>query len=119
MRSRQITVGKTSFTAPADFLFVPLVARGSDTLYPRLIMHLVGLHIGGVYIFTDTDCLQNDHLFISHYHDPSNGYTYLEDGDDWLSDGQMSTSSVIRKPPAKQALKHEIKIPISVRKPML
>lgn len=56
--------------------------------------------------------MQNDHLFISHYHDPQKGYTYLEDGSDWLSDGQMSTSSVIRKPPANQAMKY--KIPISV-----
>lgn len=48
------------------------------------------------------DKIQNDHLFISHYHDPQNGYTYLEDGNDWLSDGQMSSSSVVRKPAVKQ-----------------
>lgn len=48
------------------------------------------------------DTMQNDHLFISHYHDPQNDYTYLGDGNDWLSDGQMSSSSVVRKPALKQ-----------------
>lgn len=40
---------------------------------------------------------QIDHLFISHYHDPKDGFTYLEDGNDWLSDGHMSGSSVVHK----------------------
>jgi hypothetical protein len=37
---------------------------------------------------------QNDNLFISHFHSPESGYTYLEEND-WLSDGQLSASSVI------------------------
>lgn len=41
--------------------------------------------------------VQNDHLFISHFHDPSDGFPHLEDGNDWLSDGQMSSSSVVHK----------------------
>lgn len=41
--------------------------------------------------------LQNDHLFFSQFHDPEDGYVYLEQ-DDWLSDGQLSGSSVIRTP---------------------
>lgn len=42
--------------------------------------------------------IQNDHLYISHFHSPGDGYTYLEEGDGWLSDGQLSGSSVIRNP---------------------
>jgi hexokinase len=40
--------------------------------------------------------LQVDNLFISHFHAPEAGYRYLEE-DDWLSDGQISASSVIHK----------------------
>lgn len=54
--------------------------------------------------------LQNDHLFISHFHEPKDGYAYLEDGNDWYSDGQLSSSSVIHKP-ANQTLKQHAKIP--------
>ena len=50
MRSKKITTGKTSFTAPVDFLFVPLVARDSDNQRPKLNAHLVGLHFRRVYI---------------------------------------------------------------------
>lgn len=41
--------------------------------------------------------MQNEQLFISHYHDPSDGYLYLEEND-YLSDGQLSASSVIYTP---------------------
>lgn len=41
--------------------------------------------------------MQSEHLWISHYHDPTDGYVYLEEND-WLSDGQLSTSSVIHTP---------------------
>lgn len=42
---------------------------------------------------------------MSHFHDPSDGYVYLE-GSEWLSDGQLSASSVIHKPkgPPKQRI---------------
>lgn len=40
---------------------------------------------------------QNEHLFISHFHAPEDGYVYLEESE-WLSDGQLSASSVIHKP---------------------
>ncbi|OQE44110.1 hypothetical protein PENCOP_c002G07270 [Penicillium coprophilum] len=43
----------------------------------------------------------NDNLFISHFHSPDAGYTYLEEND-WLSDGQLSDSSVIHKSKGKQ-----------------
>ena len=42
--------------------------------------------------------MQNDHLFISHFHGLDDGYTYLEEEDGWLSDGQLSGSSIVRKP---------------------
>lgn len=29
---------------------------------------------------------------ISHFHDPKDGYVYLEENDDWLSDGRKSPS---------------------------
>lgn len=41
--------------------------------------------------------MQNEQLIISHYHDPTDGYVYLEEND-WLSDGQLSASSVIHTP---------------------
>ena len=41
--------------------------------------------------------IQNDHIFISYYHDKRNGYTNLEDDSGWLSDDQGSMSSVIRR----------------------
>jgi len=41
--------------------------------------------------------MQIEHLLISHYHDPVDGYVYLEEND-WLSDGQLSASSVIHTP---------------------
>lgn len=44
-----------------------------------------------------TKLIQNDHIFISHYHDPADGFTNLEDDTGWISDDQVSTSSVVRK----------------------
>lgn len=49
---------------------------------------------------------QNDHIFISHFHDTTDGYVYLEDTNDWLSDGQMSASSVIHKPDTQLKKRH-------------
>ncbi|KAJ5832461.1 hypothetical protein N7474_000772 [Penicillium riverlandense] len=78
MRSRKLVTETAILNAPEDFLFVPLVVREGDQLHPPFKFHL------------------NDHLFISHFHDPGNGYVYLEDID-CLSDGEQSASSVIRK----------------------
>lgn len=44
---------------------------------------------------------------ISHFHDPVDGYVYLEE-DEWLSDGQLSASSVIHTP--KDLQKKQAKI---------
>ncbi|KAJ5347563.1 hypothetical protein MYU51_003759 [Penicillium brevicompactum] len=78
MRSRELVTESGILIAPEEFLFIPLVVRDSDQLQPPLRKHLV------------------DNLFISHFHSPEAGYNYLEE-DDWLSDGQLSASSVIHK----------------------
>ncbi|KAI9928106.1 hypothetical protein ASPWEDRAFT_170896 [Aspergillus wentii DTO 134E9] len=80
MRSKKLVVPDGVLTAPTDFLIVPLVVHSSDQLQLRFNMHL------------------NEHLFISHFHGPGDGYAHLEDGNGWLSDGQMSASSVVHKP---------------------
>ncbi|KAJ5587526.1 uncharacterized protein N7459_003291 [Penicillium hispanicum] len=79
MLTRKLVTETGNLNAPRDFLFLPLVARETDQLQPPLKTHL------------------NGHLFISQFHYPEDGYVYLEE-DDWLSDGQLSASSVIRTP---------------------
>ncbi|KAJ6006075.1 hypothetical protein N7451_004019 [Penicillium sp. IBT 35674x] len=79
MRTRQLVTEIGILNAPLDFLFVPLVARDSAELHPPLKAHL------------------RDQLFISHFHDPDDGFVYLEEND-WLSDAQLSASSVIHTP---------------------
>ncbi|CAG7928850.1 unnamed protein product [Penicillium olsonii] len=78
MRSRELITESGILNAPEEFLFIPLVARDSDHPQPPLKKHLL------------------DNLFISHFHSPGDGYAHLEE-DDYLSDGQISTSSVIHK----------------------
>lgn len=87
LRSKQLTIGDAVLTAPTNFLFLPLVVRKPEQFQPPLNKHL------------------NDHLFISHFHDSSMGYAHLEDVDDWLSDGQESISSVVRKPDTRMPKK--------------
>ncbi|KAJ5653809.1 hypothetical protein N7490_000812 [Penicillium lividum] len=79
MRTKQLVTEISILNAPADFLFVPVVARDSAELHPPLKTHL------------------RDQLFISHFHEPDDGFLYLEEND-WLSDGQVSASSVIHTP---------------------
>ncbi|OQD74875.1 hypothetical protein PENDEC_c009G05782 [Penicillium decumbens] len=79
MRTKKLITEVGILNAPSDFLFIPLVVRESDQLRPPLKTHLI------------------EHLLISHYHDPVDGYVYLEEND-WLSDGQLSASSVIHTP---------------------
>lgn len=40
---------------------------------------------------------QVEHLLVSHFHVPEDGFKHLEE-DDWLSDGQFSASSVVHSP---------------------
>ncbi|KAJ5918962.1 hypothetical protein N7466_009905 [Penicillium verhagenii] len=89
MRTRQLVTEIGILNAPTDFLFVPLVARDSAELHPPLKTHL------------------RDQLFISHYHEPEDGFIYLEEND-WLSDGQLSASSVIHTPKYPQKMSAKV-----------
>lgn len=60
-------------TAPKRFLFIVLLGGGQG---PRLTKHL------------------NDHMFISHFHDPADGYPNCEEMDD---DGDSVSSVITRK----------------------
>ncbi|PYH49545.1 uncharacterized protein BP01DRAFT_352115 [Aspergillus saccharolyticus JOP 1030-1] len=88
MRSKKLSLQAGTWEAPADFLFVPLIARTGGRDQPLLNPHL------------------NDHLFISHYQDPEDSFVYLEEDNDWLSEGQASASSVIRKSDTKPSQSH-------------
>ncbi|KAK2754492.1 hypothetical protein FQN54_006893 [Arachnomyces sp. PD_36] len=43
------------------------------------------------------NCHFRDHIFLSHFHDPNDGFANMEDDSSWFSEDQESTSSVIRK----------------------
>ncbi|KAE8369659.1 hypothetical protein BDV27DRAFT_165129 [Aspergillus caelatus] len=79
MRSKKLNTHNGFLEAPEDFLFIPLVMRKTEHDQPVLNFHL------------------NDHLIISHFHGSRDDFIYLEENNDWLSDGQMSASSVVRK----------------------
>jgi hypothetical protein len=72
MRTKRIFTHTSVQSAPKRFLFIALVAGGEG---PRLTKHL------------------NDYMFISHFHDPEDGFPNLED----LGDDGDSISSVVRK----------------------
>ncbi|KKA18455.1 hypothetical protein T310_7596 [Rasamsonia emersonii CBS 393.64] len=81
LRSRRIFTKTAVHSTPKVFLFIPVIASdGSGTQNLPLNRHL------------------NDHLFLSHVHEPEHGYPNLEDDDAWVSDDQASISSVVRKP---------------------
>lgn len=61
-------------SAPKRFLFIAVLAGGEG---PRLTKHL------------------NDHMFISHFHDPEDGFPNLEE---FYNDG-TSISSVVKRSP--------------------
>lgn len=72
IRTKRIYSHSTVQTAPKRFLFIVVLGGGQG---PRLTKHL------------------NDHIFISHFHDPEDGYPNCDEIDD---DGD-SISSVITK----------------------
>ncbi|EHK99979.1 hypothetical protein M7I_4062 [Glarea lozoyensis 74030] len=74
MHSKRIYTRTSVQHAPKRFLFIALLAGGEG---PRLTKHL------------------NDQIFISHFHDPEDGFPNLEEKYD---DGD-STSSVLKKSP--------------------
>ncbi|TVY29374.1 hypothetical protein LHYA1_G001828 [Lachnellula hyalina] len=74
MRTKRIYTRTSVQSAPKRFLFIALLAGGEG---PRLTKHL------------------NDQMFISHFHDPEDGFPNLEEKYD---DGS-SISSVVKKSP--------------------
>lgn len=73
MQTKRIYTRTSVQKAPKRFLLIALLAGGEG---PRLTKHL------------------NSHMFISHYHDPDDGFANTEDGDDG-----DSISSVVKKTP--------------------
>ncbi|KNG81719.1 hypothetical protein ANOM_008971 [Aspergillus nomiae NRRL 13137] len=79
MSSKKLNTYNGFLEAPEEFLFIPLVMRKTEHDQPALNFHL------------------NDRLIISYFHGSRDDFIYLEENNDWLSDGQMSASSVVRK----------------------
>ena len=77
MRTKRIYTSSSVQIAPKRFLFMALLAGGEG---PRLTKHL------------------NDHMFISHFHDPEDGFPNLED----MYDDGNSVSSVVKKSPGHE-----------------
>ncbi len=77
MRTKRIYTRTSVQIAPKRFLFIALLAGGEG---PRLTKHL------------------NDYIFISHFHDPEDGFPNLED----MYDDGSSISSVVKKSPLQQ-----------------
>ncbi|KAF8866694.1 hypothetical protein BDZ45DRAFT_795158 [Acephala macrosclerotiorum] len=78
MRTKRIFTRTSVQNAPKRFLFVALLAGGEG---PRLTKHL------------------NDYIFISHFHDPEDGFPNLEEA---YEDGD-SISSVVKKNPTQDS----------------
>jgi hypothetical protein len=77
MRTKRIYTRTSVQNAPKRFLFIALLAGGEG---PRLTKHL------------------NDYMFISHFHDPEDGFPNLED----MYDDGDSISSVLKKSPTQE-----------------
>ncbi|KAI9878614.1 MAG: hypothetical protein M1830_000381 [Pleopsidium flavum] len=75
IRTKRILSRAILHNAPKTFLVIALLSSSG----PKLVDHL------------------NDQIFISHYHDPEDGFPNLEEGSEWLVDDGASTSSVVRK----------------------
>ena len=48
--------------------------------------------------------LQNDYIFISHYHDIEDGFTNLEESSEWTEDDRVSASSFTYKTARKSSV---------------
>jgi len=77
MRTKRIFTRTSVQNAPKRFLFIALLAGGEG---PRLSKHL------------------NDYMFISHFHDPEDGFPNLED----MYDDGNSISSVVKRSPTQE-----------------
>ncbi|MCJ1363571.1 hypothetical protein MMC16_002678 [Acarospora aff. strigata] len=89
IRSRRICSGTTVHKAPKPFLMIFLLSNSG----PKLIKHL------------------NDFIFLSHYHDPEDGFPNLEESSEWLDDDRASTSSVVHKSRLeKSGICHDVRV---------
>lgn len=78
MRTKRLFTRTSIQNAPKRFLFIAAIAGGEG---PRLTKHL------------------NDYMFISHVHDPQDGFPNLEDS---FTDDSSSTLSVVKRSPTLQ-----------------
>ncbi|KAI4132649.1 MAG: hypothetical protein LQ338_000589 [Usnochroma carphineum] len=76
IRSKRIYTNTAVYTAPKCFC----VAFIQEAANPPLNKHLI------------------DHIFMSHYHDPEDGFANLEAASELIADDGSSSSSVVRKP---------------------
>jgi len=90
MRTRRVYTRTSVQNVPKRFLFIALLAGGEG---PRLTKHL------------------NDYMFISHFHDPEDGFPNLED----LYDDRSSISSVVKKSPIQEPDALDARISARVR----
>ncbi|MCJ1381249.1 hypothetical protein MMC17_004358 [Xylographa soralifera] len=75
LRTGRIFTHTAVYSAPKPFLLVVLnLASGTP-----LVKHL------------------NDHIFLSHYHDPEDGFANIEEGSEWIEDDRASLSSVVHR----------------------
>ncbi|EEH50813.2 uncharacterized protein PADG_06892 [Paracoccidioides brasiliensis Pb18] len=79
IRTKRIYTRAAFHSAPNTFLFIPLVESKPQPLSSSFNRHLC------------------DHIFMSYYHDPQNGFANLEDSTGWFPDDQGSMSSVVGK----------------------
>ncbi|KAI4088621.1 MAG: hypothetical protein LQ344_005960 [Seirophora lacunosa] len=75
IRTKRIYTNSAVYAAPKGFC----VVIAQDAAGPSLNKHLI------------------DHLFMSHYHDPEDGFVNLEAASEWIEDDRSSSSSVVRK----------------------
>ncbi|MCJ1433239.1 hypothetical protein MMC27_002598 [Xylographa pallens] len=79
LRTRRIFTHTAVYSAPKPFLLVVLdTASGTP-----LVKHL------------------NDHMFLSHYHDPEDGFANIEEGSEWIEDDRASLSSIVHRSVAR------------------
>lgn len=108
MHTKRLATEMGILNAPEEFLFLPLAVREGDQLRPPLKSHLVSTHLSSTSAYAVlTQLSQTEHLIVSHFHDPRDGYVYLEEND-WLSDDELSVSSVIHTPKDFQKQKAKI-----------
>ncbi|EFR04661.1 hypothetical protein MGYG_07667 [Nannizzia gypsea CBS 118893] len=77
IRSRRVYIKATTYNVPNNFIFIPILSSDTRELSSRLNNHL------------------NEHISISHYHDPSVGLVNLEGDGSSLADERGSLSSAV------------------------